>query len=504
MARLPESSPLPNTSEIPLVHEWIKRGETIAFVWPETDDPLLEKLYPILLEQFEEEGEEVVFPERAPGNNEYLPDETQAIVTGTIFNQVVPGKEALLFHSKSIYAGLNHHPKVFNFTSIDRREFGATLGLLAELQTATHPKPKDFPFQGLNPFDPEEGLRQLQNQTREGGPLLGLGRLIESQVKCFDVVTVIGDRNTGEIDFLIRFDLAGGRPEIRVKNGNLKLALKELVLRLMTFLSTKEANKHLWPGTIFTQEAGKEILEKSGKPLIEAGKELGEFGFFNEPVDVKALTGMRHLGSQMYEYYSAGCLACLNQEYDIWVISATGTRDDKPIPKYSLHEEDLALAAPIVKKDLSGVYIAGIDGREVKPSSEGVEIVEMGRLGGFTAAAHGHVMVESFDPRKVKSLFLEDIYHDYSVSCATIQLVKATTEPVRRQASDSDFKKFHLHLIVQPCHGIWLLERPVAGKKPFELMLEYLEKGIITLASEKIPQGPFSWEEKSGRCFLRL
>lgn len=502
MARLPESSPLPNTSEIPPVHEWLRRGEKIAFVWSETKDPLLEKLYPLLLEQFEEEGEQIIFPERAPGNNEYLPDETQAIVTGTIFNQAVPRDESLFFAAKRMFEGLNHHPTVFNFTSIDREEFEATLQMLAEFKDTPHPTPKKFPFQGLNPDAPEVGLRQLQNQVREGGPLLGLGRLLETQTKSFDVIAVIGERNTGKIDFLIRFDLAGGRPKIVVENNNLKPACKELVLRLMTFLSTTEATQHLWPGTVFNKEAGKEILDSTGQSLIEAGKRLGEFGFFSEPVDIKALTGMRHLDKRIADYLSAGCLAARNQGYDIWVISGTGTREDKPIPKYDLRKENLALAAPITKKDLSGVYIAGIDGRpDVKPSSEAVEIVEMARRGGFWAEAHGHVMVVSFDSRRVGCLYLPELYHYYPASCATRELAGASIGTVATQVRDTDVLVF---LLVQPCHGIWILERPVAGKEPFALMLEYLEKDIITLASDKIPQGPFSWEEKNGRCFLRL
>ncbi len=53
-----------------------------------------------------------------------------------------------------------------------------------------------------------------------------------------------------------------------------------------------------------------------------------------------------------------------------------------------------------------------------------------------------------------------------------------------------------------PGHGVVIVEKWVAGKRPFEVMLEYIDRNYIEIES-MIPQGRFTYEPgASGRMVL--
>lgn len=518
----PRETDFPAQENLPLTeksypYEWLK-PTTVAFYFPEETDRLINSLIPSLIGAFGEKGNKTIYPTLGENRKKHLDGDTGAIVTATAFDQIV--EKPLLFHTREIFSGLKKRPnKIFTLVSIDRTEMTQALKVFERLATTENPTSKEFSFTGL----PETAIEELQNQTREGGPILGLARQMEAQTRCFDVIAVVGDRATGRIDTLIRFDIAGARPEISVTELGLDRACQDLVLRLMTFWSCTQATHHQELNALFSQSAWQEIMATSGKALIDAGRRLGEFGFFTRPVIIKNLIGEDFVAASLVEAgiaenYSAGLLEAYNSDYDYCITTATGS--DAYIYKGELGENHITLARDI-KEDLSGALILPIEERGlVRSTSEIVEIIGMDTLAGlpwvsfkgenrqvfevpfFWAKAHGHVMVKSFDPRYVKCLYLEDIYHHYPVSCATQQLAKATIEALRRHLKDPDFFDYYLYVLVQPCHGIWFLERRVEGKRPFELTLEYLERGMIRLSPNTIPQGPFSWEERDGRRFL--
>lgn len=486
-------------------HEFIE-PKTAAFVTSVPTDRLVAGLIPDLIETLNSLGNPTVYPLENQKKQPYFVQEPEVIFTTANFNEIV--ENPLMAGAKDIFnLRYNRHPKVVTLVGLDRQEFRAGLAFFADFAKKTQASPYDLAFVGL----PETAAKELHSQAKRD-PMLGLIRLIQAQARGVDVVAVIGNKEKGEIESLVRFDLAGGHPEIKISDPrNLQEAVRELVLRLMTFWSTTPATSHQRGGPILRKSFAEELMRTSGQRLIEAGRRLGELGFFTDPVVIENLIGrdsplLKKISGLISRQYSEGCLELYHPDLYLWLTSATGS--DHLVDKRKLTPEDLAVVYGI-KPDLSGALLPpeGASG-SVLPSSEAVEMAGMDLLAGlprgfFIAKAHGHLGVVSYDNRTVKHLELLEKYQKFPVSCSTLELAQATIEPLKEAVeTDPDFYKFDLVVLTQPCHGIWILEKAVKGREPFAKILEALETGEIEVSSQAIPQCPFGWEKRGDRNYL--
>lgn len=111
---------------------------------------------------------------------------------------------------------------------------------------------------------------------------------------------------------------------------------------------------------------------------------------------------------------------------------------------------------------------------------------------------HGHRGVSGYDPARVEFAPLDPPYYTYPVSCATeaqAQGIVAAFSRSETLRNPDDPRK--LVFTVLPGHGIVIAEKWVAGTKPFQTMVEFMDAGYLKIDNH-IPQGPLQYVPGKG------
>jgi hypothetical protein len=173
-----------------------------------------------------------------------------------------------------------------------------------------------------------------------------------------------------------------------------------------------------------------------------------------------------------------------------------------------------------VRGDGKGAQVRHVQGRRNDPpSSEAVELMDMDSklprieldqpweidrpVPVVRSKLHGHRGVQSFDPRWVEHVPLDDPYYHYPVSCATQAQAQAIKQAFSRsQALQNPEDPRQLAFTVLPGHGVVIAEKWVADKDPFQAMWEAMDSGQLEV-SNRVPQGTLSYGlDPNGRMVL--
>jgi hypothetical protein len=472
------------------IHPWL-RLVRVAFV-PGPLNPVLQETSDGVLAYLRSAGHSVV---------DVPDDATDAIVTTAPFGHIIDWRDSLMVTARRRY-GLKRNPTLFTYVSIEESEFERYLDLFATFVEQTDPDPQVYQFPGLAP----DAYRVLHEQGKRGGPILSLERLVQAQTKCLRVVLIV--HGPAGIKEAYHFDLAGAYPSTPADDRT--RFYEDIGLRMVTALSTHEVTKHEVVGEPISRAVWDSLTTPAA--MIWAGKELNRRNFFTEMVVIPRLVHMPSVGDAVARQYSEGCFTTYDPVLRGLVATVTGSA--RPVDKGNISEDDLAILVG-VKPEGDGALTRHVVGkRNDSPSSESVEMVDMDlALPMITldpswgisdpvpiarSKLHGHRGVASFDPRHVEFVPLDPPYYDYLVSCATqaqawgIKRAFARSETLQNAADPRQ-----VAFTVLPGHGVVIVEKWVAGKRPFEVMLEHIDRNYIEIES-MIPQGRFTYEPGVG------
>lgn len=462
------------------IHQWL-RSVRVAFV-PGPMDALLERTIHGVLGVLKQSGHAVLS----------LPDrDTDAIITTARFGQPVGWRESLFFTARKKY-GLAHNPVVFTYVSIGEDEFQKQLEWFERFIQDEDSDPAQDQFPGLAPG----AYRVLHEQGRRGGPLLALERVIQAQAKSLQIVLVVGERRPKEA---YHFNLVGAYP--RSKANDSALFYQDIALRMVTVLSTIEANHHQVVGEAIPRDVWERLDTPSA--MMKASQELGKRAFFTEMVRITDLVRVPVVGDAIASQYSEGCFATYDPVLQALIATVTGSA--RPVDKGRIGEDDLAVIVG-VKPERDGALVRHVEGkRNDPPSSEAMEMmdmdealprIELGERGLVPVARsklHGHRGVAWFDPRHVEFVPLDPPFYDYLVTCGTTAQAMAIKRAFARSGAlrDPDDAR-QVVFTVLPGHGVVLVEKWVEGEAPFEVMLDYMDAGYIEIES-RVPQGRMAY-----------
>jgi hypothetical protein len=153
------------------------------------------------------------------------------------------------------------------------------------------------------------------------------------------------------------------------------------------------------------------------------------------------------------------------------------------------------------------VYVRHVeDLRNDKPSSEAFEMAEMDNsLPWITlhpswgiidpvpvtrSKLHGHRGVAAYDSGAVEYVPIGETYFRYPVTCGTQQQaesIRATFAQSEALRNPQDPRQLAFTLL--PTHGVFVAEKWVPGKLPFQAIWEAMDAGQLQITSI-VPQGP--------------
>ncbi len=103
--------------------------------------------------------------------------------------------------------------------------------------------------------------------------------------------------------------------------------------------------------------------------------------------------------------------------------------------------------------------------------------------------------MRAYDPDFIEHVYLSEPYYHYPVSCSTEAQAKAIkTAFANSTALMNPADPRQLVFTILPGHGIVIVEKWVHGKKPFQLMWEYMDQGKLIIEN-LVPQGPLVFEK---------
>ncbi|MBI3943238.1 MAG: hypothetical protein HY326_09520 [Chloroflexi bacterium] len=484
------------------LHSWL---HPVSVAWvPGPSIPILEETKAGMMRQFQAWGHQV---------QEQPDPETDLILTTAVFGEPVSWRQAPIFGARKRY-GLKRTPVVCTLLHATPAQLQRELAYLEELLTLDPQKvAREVSFPGLAPH----AWHVLYEQGNRGGPILALQRLLQSQAKSIRLLLVIGEEHPLEA---YHFDLVGAFPQSKVDPpGSVAGAenfYEDIVLRIVTTLCTNEVTQHAAIGEQITRDQW-EALD-TPKAMAEASRELAQRNFFTEMVRIEDLIQVPAVADSVSSQYSEGCFA--TWEPAIGGLIATITGSAHPVDKRKITEDDLAVIVGIQPGGI-GALVRHVEGkRNAPPSSEAVEMMEMDSglpqisLDGsrpslrqapvVRSKLHGHRGVAAYNPAKVEYVPLDPAYYHYLVSCATEAQAKGVKGAFARSAAlrNPDDPR-QVVFTVLPGHGLIMVEKWIAGKTPFQTLLEYMDGGDIQVES-RIPQGPMRFvPDSEGRMVLQ-
>ncbi|MFQ6014848.1 MAG: hypothetical protein ACE5NP_05345, partial [Anaerolineae bacterium] len=299
------------------------------------------------------------------------------------------------------------------------------------------------------------------------------------------------------------FDLVGAHP--RSEAETLESFYEDIVLRMVTTVSTSEVNQH----KVVEDPIPRALWQRLSTPaaMCVAGQQLGERNFFTEMVRIADLVEVPAVSDAVASQYSEGCFA--TWEPTLGALIATVTGSARPVDKGSITEDDLAVIVG-VRSDGQGALVRHVEGkRNDPPSSEAMEMLDMdsalptivlgpawdtlARVPVVRSKLHGHRGIAAYDPRWVEYVLLDPPYYHYPVSCGTEAQARGIKEAFARSKTLQNPKDpRQVVFTVLPGHGVVIVEKWVPGTVPFQVMWEYMDAGYLEVEN-LIPQGPMEY-----------
>jgi hypothetical protein len=478
------------------IHDWLRKI-SVAFAPGAMLTPLLEHVAERLVQAFAENGHRV----------QETPDaETDLILTSAPFLQPLNWREALLFTVRRRF-GLEHTPTILTLIHARPEEFERALDDLEAILRKEPPDASDFTFPGLAPAS----YQTLIEQGRRGGAILALERVLQAQAKSIRILLLVGEEQPQEAYL---FDLVGAYP--RIEAGNDAAFYEDIVLRVVTALSTREVTKHLVAGDPIPAEVWRGLT--TPKAMLEAARQLGRRRFFTHTVHVAHLVNVPAVGDVVAEQYSEGCFATWEPSINALISTITGSA--RPVDKDNITEDELAVIVG-VRPDGEGALVRHVEGRRNDPpSSEAVEMMAMDEplprvpvpVDGRAARSevpvarsklHGHRGVAAYHPAHVEFVPLDPPYYHYPVTCATeAQAHGIRGAFARAEALQNPADPRRVAFTVLPGHGVVMVEKWQADKAPFQLIWEFMDADYLQI-EPRVPQGPMIYQPgDDGRMHL--
>lgn len=475
------------------VHPWLQRVN-ICYIPGNVTDPLAETVIHKLLESFRRLGHTV---------QDYPDEGTNILITTAPYGKPLSWRESIQLTARRRYH-LMHTPTVFTLVHIQPDELNRVLERFERILAKDVIDPADYSFPGLA----ENAYRVLYEQGRRGGAILFLERLLQAQTMCINILLLVGDEQPLGI---YHFDLVGAHP---FSDASVEESFyRDIVLRMVTRVSTHEITAHQPVGEPISQEVWKSLSTPGA--MYRAAREFGRRGFFTEMVRIEDLVHVPAVADSVSSQYSEGCFATWDPQIDALIATITGSAH--PVNKDEIGEEDLAVIVG-VRPDREGALVRLVEGKaNYPPSSEAVEMIDMDQdlprivLSDGTqktapvirSKLHGHRGVSAYDPEYVEFVPLDLPYYNYPVTCATA----AQADGIRRAFSRSQAllnpsDPRQLVFTVLPTHGVVIAEKWVPGSAPFQTIWEYLDLGRLTI-DRRVPQGRFEFTPSSGKMVLK-
>ena len=478
-----------------VVHPWL-HSLKIAYT-PGVTSPLLDEFAGGLLASYRELGHQIL-PSPQPG--------IDILFTTAPFGEALSWRQGYMFTARMKFH-LEHTPSVVTILEVTPEKLQEMLDYLAGVLKKSHPEPADYPFPGLA----SEAYLTLYEQGCRGGPILALLRILQTQAKCIRLILVVGHNHPEEAYI---FDLVGAYPRITAEDP--LSFYDDIALRIATSISSGEVTEHEESGDPIPWEVWQSLTTPPA--MIRAGHLLGERHFFTEMVRIANLANVPSINDAVSSQYSEGCFS--SWEPKIGVLISTVTGSARPVEKYNLTDNELAVISG-VRPDGKGALVRHVEGkRNDPPSSEAVEMIAMDgslpriRLGeewGITdevpvtrSKLHGHRGVQAYNPIYVENVYLDPPYYHFPVSCGSDAQARAIQSAFSRSASlNNPDDPRRVAFVVLPGHGVMITEKWVAGKAPFQLIWEYMDSGYLEI-TKLIPQGPLTFlPAADGRMILR-
>jgi len=425
-----------------------------------------------------------------------MPDrQTDVIFTTARFGEPVPWRQALFFQARRRYH-LDHTPTVVTMLHATRQQWSELLAHFERALAREPLNPADFLFPGLAPTAP----RTLIEQGRRGGPILAVQRMLQAQAMCLRLLMVVGD---GQPEYAYHFDLVGSYAR---SEGGDEAFYDDIVLRTATAVGAQEIGKCAVLPPAIDRQTWQSLATPAA--MCRASVEFGRRGFFTEMVRIADLVHVPALGDAIASQYSEGCFATWEPHLPGLIATVTGSA--RPVDKARISEDELAIIVGVHPNERS-VYVRHVEGkRNDPPSSEAFEMMDMDRAlprillspdWGITdpvpvvrSKLHGHRSVSAYNPRHVEYAPMEPAYFHYPVTCAThaqAQGIKSAFARAQALLNPDDPRQIVFTLL--PTHGVFIVEKWVSGKRPFQAIWEAIDNGYIRIEA-RVPQGPEVYE----------
>jgi hypothetical protein len=478
------------------IHSWLRKTH-VCFVPGDHVTPLAQEIIDNTLEQFRLLGHTV---QSTPD------DHTDIILTTAHFGEAVSWRKSLILVGRMKF-NLSHSPTVFTLVHAMPEEFEQMLGHFEKVLAYDKPNPADYNFPGLAP----DVYQVLFKQGKRGGPIMALERVIQAQAKSIHILLLVGDQEPQKI---YHFDLVGGHPQSEA--GNRQVFYQDVVLRMVTTVSTYEINDH----EVVGENIPRSVWDSLNTPaaMHNAALELGQRNFFTEMVRVDDIVQVPAVQDAVASQYSEGCFATWEPTLDGLITTVTGSA--RPVDKGSITEDDLAIIVG-VRMDGQGAQVRHVeDKRNDPPSVEAVEMIEMDTSLPYIdldsewkisidvpvarSKLHGHRGISSYNPDLVEFVPLDPPYYHFPVTCAT----EAQARGIQQAFSHSEALKNpddprQVVFTVLPTHGVVMAEKWIFGKAPFQIFWEYIDAGHMQI-NNRVPQGVMEYVEESGKMILSL
>lgn len=479
------------------MHSWL-RQINVSFV-PGPMTSLIEEVAEGVMRYFRRLGHRI----------QDKPDEqTDVILTTARFGEPLSWRKALLFTARRRFR-LKRTPALYTMVHMTPVELRRILDYFERVLDKEPPNPKDYDFPGLAP----RAYRVLFEQGRRGGPILSLERLLQAQTKSIRILLVVGEERP---EVAYHFDLVGAYP--KSKADDLEAFYEDIVLRIVTTLSTHEVTQHQVVGDLIPRDVWERLT--TPEAMRVAGQELGQRNFFTEMVRIADLVQVPAVADAVASQYSEGCFATWDPTLEALIATVTGSA--RPVDKGNITDDDLAVIVG-VRPGGVGALVRHVEGkRNDPPSSEAVEMMDMDSnlptitlgpewedLAGrqvpvVRSKLHGHRGIAAYDPSRVEYVPLDPPYYHYLVSCATAAQARGVKGAfARSEALQNPDDPRQVVFTVLPGHGVVMVEKWVPGTVPFQVLWEYMDAGYLRVDS-RIPQGPMWYvADESGQMVVQ-
>jgi len=462
------------------VHPWLKKLHIAYLPGPAT--PMSADVAQRLTQHFGELGHVV---QDQPTN------ETDVVLTTARLGEPLSWRSAPAFQLRRQF-GLTHTPQFWTVIQARPAELAA---LIAHFERALAKDPidlADFDFPGLSPV----AYRPLVEQGRRAGVILSVERLLQAQGLTLGILLVVGDAAP---EYAYHFNLVGS---YATSDARAPGFYDDIVLRITTAMSADEVAKYVVEPPVVPQAVWDGLT--TPQAMQRASLEFGGRDFFTEMVRIADLVSVPAITDAVASQYSEGCFSTWEPALNALIATTTGSA--RPVDKGHLTQDDLAVVTG-VQASGRGVVVRQVEGlRNDPPSSEGFEMIDLdnalpkialGPAWGATGPVpvvrsklHSHRGVKAYDPRLVEYIPLAPVYFALPVTCGTFaqaQGVRSVFARAECLQHPDDPRQVAFTLL--PTHGVFIVEKWVAGKEPFQTIWEYMDAGYLQI-DRTVPQGP--------------